>query len=257
MSEKNFLLARGVRPVDPDSGRPSGGDSADPQPQTARVVGYVRALSGGKLIPYKGASVLCTGSGGTRKTVSGPNGQFAWDQIRAGTYRVAVSARGYKSAMTTVAVPVRSKMPLSLTLIPVVSQSEMKPPRGGPASQHVQPLHRISPQLLNRFSADNRQIQSAASFSQNPSFAGSQQTRYIVEYRQRKTRTAWRKFAEYRNRSQAYAALQNLQKKYRSPEWEHRVREDRSNTGGSLRQLHPSASTQLNLRTFRAVPGLR
>jgi len=258
MSEKNFLLSRGVRPIDPDSGRPNGGDSADPQPQTARVVGYVRAMSGGKLIPYKGASVLCTGSRGTRKTVSGPGGQFALDQLRTGTYRVAVSARGYKPATATVAVPVRSKTPLSFTLVPVVSQSEMKPPRGGSSSQHVQPLNRVTPQLLNRFSTDNRPSHSAASSGRKPTSASSQQTLYIVEYRQRKTRSAWRRFAEYRNRSQAYAALQNLQKRYRAPEWEHRVREDRSSTGGqSHGQLHRPASSQLNLRTFRAMPGLR
>jgi len=262
MSEKNFLLARGVRPVDPDSGRPSGGGSADPQPQTARVVGYVRALSGGKLIPYKGASVLCTGSGGTRKTVSGPGGQFALDQMRTGTYRVAVSARGYKPATATVAVPARSKKPLSLTLVPIVSQNETKPPRGGSSGQRVQPLNRVTPQLLNRFSTDNRLSHAAASSSRKPNSASSQQTLYIVEYRQRKTRTAWRKFAEYRNRSQAYSALQSLQKKYRSPEWEHRVREARSGAGGqsqssSTMQLRRPTSPQLNLRSFRAVPGLR
>lgn len=262
MSEKNFLLARGVRPVDPDSGRPSGGGSADPQPQTARVIGYVRALSGGKLIPYKGASVLCTGSGGTRKTVSGPGGQFTLDQMRAGTYRVAVSARGYKSATATVSVPARSNKPLSLTLVPTASQSEMKPPRGGSPNQHVQPLNRVTPQLLNRFSTDNRPTHSAASSSRKPNSASSQQTLYVVEYRQRKTRTSWRKFAEYRNRSQAYAALQSLQKKYRSPEWEHRVREARSNAGGQSQlqptmQLRQPTSSQLKPRSFRAVPGLR
>ena len=253
MSEKNFLLARGVRPVDPNSGRPNGSDSVDPQPQATRVAGYVRAMSRGKLIPYKGASVLWTGSGGTRKTVSGPNGQFALDQLRAGTYRVVVSARNYKPATATVNVPVRSRGPLSFTLVPIMSQSEIKPPGNTPSGQHVQPGNRFVPQLFDRKSTDNRQPHPGASSGRNPNSAGGQ-TVYVVEYRQRKTRTAWRKLGEFRNRAQAQAALQNLQKKYRSPDWEHRVREQRVGNAGIQSQVQPQLQLRRQGTSGRTAP---
>ncbi|MBC8870876.1 MAG: carboxypeptidase regulatory-like domain-containing protein [Planctomycetes bacterium] len=253
MSERNFLLSRGVRPVDPNSDRPGGSDSVDPQPQAARVAGYVRALSHGKLIPYKGASVLWTGSGGTRKTVSGPNGQFALDQLRTGTYRVVVSARNYKPATATVTVPVRSRGPLSFTLAPIMSQSEIKPPGNNPSGQHTQPSNRFVPQLFDRTSIDNRQPHPGASSGRNPNSAGGQ-TVYVVEYRQRKTRTAWRKLGEFRNRAQAYAALQNLQKKYRSPDWEHRVREQRAGGAGIQSQVQPQLQLRRQGTSGRTAP---
>jgi len=253
MSEQNFLLARGVRPVDPNSGRPSGSDSADSQPQAARVAGYVRALSRGKLIPYKGASVLWTGSGGTRKTVSGPNGQFALDQLRAGTYRVVVSARNYKTATTTVTVPIRSRGPLSFTLVPIMSQSEIRPPGNTPSGQHTQPTNRFTPQLFNRLPTDSRQPRPGASSGRKPNSTAGQ-TVYVVEYRHRKTSTAWRKLGQYGSRAQAYAALQNLQKKYRSPDWEHRVREQRASGAGIQNHVQPQLQLRRQGTSGRTAP---
>lgn len=242
MGEKNFLLARGVRPVDSNSGRPSGNDSADYRPQTARIAGCVRVMSRGKLIPFKGASVLCTGSGGTRKTVSGPDGQFELNQLSSGTYRVIVSARSYKSATATVNVPVRSRGPLNFTLVPIVSQNEIEPPGNQPSGQQIQPTNRFVPQLFNRLPTDSGQARPGVSSVRKPNSASSQSV-FVVEYRHRKTNGAWRKLGEFPSRAQAYAALQNLQKKYRPPEWEHRVRQQ-GGVGGSQMQVQPQLRRQ-------------
>jgi len=156
---------------------------------------------------------------------SGASGRYSI-RLPEGRYQVQIVApQGYRASRDSEIVLVRRGMSeknflLSRGVRPVDPNSGRPNGSNSAANQHVQPLNQIAPQLLNRFSTDNRQMHSGASSSRKPNSPSTQQTLYIVEYRHRKTRTAWKIFAEYRNRSHAYAALQSLQKKYRGAEVE-------------------------------------
>src|SRR5688572_10775697 len=60
--------------------------------QTARVSGTVVDVSGG-VVP--GATVTLVGGGNRETTVSGPQGEYAFENVTGGTYEVIVSIIGF------------------------------------------------------------------------------------------------------------------------------------------------------------------